>query len=310
MNLLAKHIVITCIFLLACSNISLAQEFEQKDMLYDTIESYNEIDSLTANQILEFDIVRIKKQAVSEYKAKLFLTFIIMFFVFLLPVSIIFFRYLKIKRKSKISRKEQELNHDNARKKILERTRELELELKFKSQEMDTRRKLRDQQNKIHVQEKQLMNKKAEHLQDKLEYKNKELTTKALFIAQNNALIADIVAELRKIAAESNDSALSKKVLSVQNSLKRKQKDNGLNEFELLFKEVHTSFYDNLLNLFPDLTPNERKLCAFLRLNMTTKDISEITYQSQNTINISRTRLRKKLKLSRDENIITFLTNI
>ncbi|MCD4747537.1 MAG: hypothetical protein K8R58_14675, partial [Bacteroidales bacterium] len=64
-------------------------------------------------------------------------------------------------------------------------------------------------------------------------------------------------------------------------------------------------------NKFPDLTANEKKLCAFLRLNMTTKDISAITHQTSNSIEVARTRLRKKLNLSnKDINLVTFISQI
>ncbi len=81
-------------------------------------------------------------------------------------------------------------------------------------------------------------------------------------------------------------------------------------EFEVRFQEVHSDFYDNLNKRFPDLTPNEKKICAFLRLNMSTKDISAITYQSLRSINMARFRLRKKIGLDTDENLVTFLSHI
>jgi hypothetical protein len=52
------------------------------------------------------------------------------------------------------------------------------------------------------------------------------------------------------------------------------------NEFDLRFKQVHGEFYEKLLARFPDLTPNEQKICAFLRLNMTTKEISNFIIRS------------------------------
>ena len=71
--------------------------------------------------------------------------------------------------------------------------------------------------------------------------------------------------------------------------------------------EVHEDFYDALNKKFPDLTPNEKRLCAFLRLNMTTKEISAITHQSVQSINMARFRLRKKMNMEHDDNLISFL---
>ena len=81
-------------------------------------------------------------------------------------------------------------------------------------------------------------------------------------------------------------------------------------EFEVRFQDVHSDFYDNLNKKFPNLTPNEKKICSFLRLNMSTKEISAITYQSVRSIDMARFRLRKKLELDTDENLVSFLSQI
>ena len=81
-------------------------------------------------------------------------------------------------------------------------------------------------------------------------------------------------------------------------------------DFELRFKEVNAGFYESLNQMYPDLTPNEVRLCAFLKLNMSTKEISSITHQSVKSINMARFRLRKKLDIDRDENLISFLTQL
>ena len=81
-------------------------------------------------------------------------------------------------------------------------------------------------------------------------------------------------------------------------------------EFEIRFKETHADFYKNLTTRFPNLTPNELKLCAFLKLNMSTKEISELTNQNPDSLKIARHRLRAKLGLSRPVNIVNFLNQM
>ena len=81
-------------------------------------------------------------------------------------------------------------------------------------------------------------------------------------------------------------------------------------EFEIRFQQVHNDFYKNLVNKYPDLTPNELKLSAFLKLNMNTKDIASITYQSTNSIDVARSRLRHKFGISKEENLVSFLSGI
>ena len=86
--------------------------------------------------------------------------------------------------------------------------------------------------------------------------------------------------------------------------------DDTWNEFEMRFKEIHEDFYTQLGQLFPNLTPNELRLCAFLKLNLSTKEISSITYQSPESIKTARYRLRKKLNLDRDSNLTSFLHSL
>jgi len=92
--------------------------------------------------------------------------------------------------------------------------------------------------------------------------------------------------------------------------LKSGTTDHIWNEFELRFNQIHSKFYHNLNIHFPTLSANEKKLCAFLKLNMTTKEISAISKQSKKSIEGARTRLRKKLKLTEsDINLNEFLSN-
>ena len=68
------------------------------------------------------------------------------------------------------------------------------------------------------------------------------------------------------------------------------------------------TFFDNLLKEFPNLTKNERKLCTFIHMNLSTKEIAKITHQSTGSINVARSRLRQKFGLTdSDISLIAFL---
>lgn len=81
-------------------------------------------------------------------------------------------------------------------------------------------------------------------------------------------------------------------------------------EFEARYMDVHKDFHHRLTTRYSNLTANERRLCAFIVLNLSTKDISSITYQSLHSIKIARYRLRKKLGLDKNENLTAFLHNL
>jgi tetratricopeptide (TPR) repeat protein len=148
-----------------------------------------------------------------------------------------------------------------------------------------------------------------EKLEADLKYKNRELATSVLQMMKKNEFIMNIVPRLKKIALSSPKS-LNGEVRSIIKDIEFDSKEIGWNEFELRFKEVHSAYYDKLLAKFPTLTKNEQRLCAFLKLKMTTKEISSITFQSEHSINVARSRMKKKMGLPAHKRLIQFLSNL
>ena len=85
---------------------------------------------------------------------------------------------------------------------------------------------------------------------------------------------------------------------------------SGIEEYRILIEEISSTFYENLNARFPNLTPNERKICVYLRLNMSSHEISQFTQQSDEALKKARFRLRQKLGLKRGENLVAFLQQI
>ncbi len=149
-----------------------------------------------------------------------------------------------------------------------------------------------------------------EKLEKDMMLKNKELTTNVMYLLKKNELIGSITNRLLQLKSKSNEEnkePIQKIIFDLQ-SLTEKE---VWEEFEYRFQNVHEDFYKQLQQKFPDLSPTEIKLAAFLRLNMTTKDIASITGQSINSLETARYRLRKKLGITNQEvNLVTFLLNI
>jgi len=146
-------------------------------------------------------------------------------------------------------------------------------------------------------------------LSEKLEYTNKELTTYVMYLLRKNEFIISIAEKLKSAKLDAN--AENRKVIT--DLIKELESNSTMiswEEFEVRFQQVYTGFYNKLNNQFPDLTPNELRLCAFFRLNMTTKEIAAITYQSLNSITVARYRLRKKLGITTDEHLVVFLSKL
>ncbi|MBW7848055.1 MAG: hypothetical protein H3C41_08245 [Bacteroidales bacterium] len=148
-------------------------------------------------------------------------------------------------------------------------------------------------------------------LKDELEFKNKELAANVMSLLKKNEMLADITERLSKLEKETNNQENRTLIHKIAYDIENISQENIWEEFELRFKNVHGEFYEKLLKSYPDLSPNEQRLCAFLRLNLTTKEISNISGQSQRAIEMARFRLRKKLGIeSPDVNLVTFISKI
>ncbi|PKP45628.1 MAG: hypothetical protein CVT94_17430 [Bacteroidetes bacterium HGW-Bacteroidetes-11] len=150
-----------------------------------------------------------------------------------------------------------------------------------------------------------------ETIEQQLNFKDKELTINLISLIKKNELLADISGKLIQIGKNAKNEETKDAISKISRDVRNSADDKLLKEFGMRFQEVHAGFYEKLLERFPDLTQNELKLCAFLRLNMSSKDISELTGQRILTIDHARYRLRKKLGISNVEvNLVAFLSQI
>ena len=143
----------------------------------------------------------------------------------------------------------------------------------------------------------------------KLEYSQKEMTSATLKLIQNAECDSYCIKMLENLE-KGDDEEKHKRIRSLINYYKSKSTYANWREFETLFLEVNTSFYDKLNERFPTLTNNERKLCVFLKLNMSNKDIAQITFQSEEALKKARLRLRKKMGLERMDNLAGVIQNL
>lgn len=155
--------------------------------------------------------------------------------------------------------------------------------------------------------ENELISERALRLEETLNYKNKELVSNALKMAQ--------YAEDKKKLSKRLDAIKEKVDMQVETELLDILSDfstsnNNLNwtEFQKRFEDVHHDFYTNVNKVFPGLTPFERKLAAFIKLGLSSKEISMLTNNATSSIEVSRSRLRKKMNLQTSDNFVSFLS--
>jgi DNA-binding CsgD family transcriptional regulator len=148
-------------------------------------------------------------------------------------------------------------------------------------------------------------------LQTELEGKNRELTFNVMALMKKNEVLSEIARKLMDVEIEAVRDETKSAIRKIARDLQKTSDDEVWREFEVRFKQVHGDFYEKLLQMYPDLSPNEQKLCAFLRLNLSTKEISELTGQRTSTLEIARSRLRKKLGITNKQvNLVSFLAKM
>ncbi|MCK9204990.1 MAG: hypothetical protein M0P58_11225 [Bacteroidales bacterium] len=149
-----------------------------------------------------------------------------------------------------------------------------------------------------------------ENLTDNIELKNKELANNILIAQKKNEVINKVIKHL-----EDNKIQLPEQswmvVDQVIRNLSATIEEKGWEEFEMVFSQIHESFFIKLDQQFPDLTTKERRLCALLSLNMSSKEIAEIAQLLPRSVDTARHRLRKKLGIETVEtDLVTFLRNL
>ena len=170
---------------------------------------------------------------------------------------------------------------------------------------------VREQQKLVEIEqqkEKELLQLKEEKMQDELEYVNNLLAASTMNLVVKNELIEAVKKELKLVKQQGEKvetkRALEKIVKEIDIKL-RLQED--WEQFEYHFNKVHEDFLTRLRDDYTDLSPNEQKLCTFLRLNLNTKEIANLLSISVRGVEVARYRLRKKLGLEQGANLSKFI---
>ncbi|MCH2224262.1 MAG: LuxR C-terminal-related transcriptional regulator [Crocinitomicaceae bacterium] len=137
--------------------------------------------------------------------------------------------------------------------------------------------------------------------------KNKELATTAMNVVNKNDVL-NRIHDLLKDYPEIEEHENSKKVLNEINLSKNIERD--WNNFKLHFEKVHADFFKKLYVNYSSLTDEEIKVCSYLRIGLSTNEISQLLNILPNSVNKRRNRLRKKFGLLPEDSLIEFLNKI
>ncbi len=163
-------------------------------------------------------------------------------------------------------------------------------------------------QLEIERNEQQITKLEKKQLEADVEFKNKELATTTMHLVQRGKLLSKIGDELLPLVKQttSKDTADDlKKVIRLLNEAKKL--DNDWDQFAIHFDHVHANYLSNLKDKYPNLSPSDLKLCAYLKLNLSSKEIAQLLNITPRAVEVSRYRLRKKLGLKPEVNLFDFL---
>ena len=159
--------------------------------------------------------------------------------------------------------------------------------------------------NRLLAREKQLETEKSELLKADLDTKNRELTSFTLNMIQKNELLQTLREHLKKATKEQD---YLKSALKLVKSNINLEKD--WESLKLHFEQVHPDFFDKLISYCPDLTPNDLRLCSYVKLRLPNKEVARMMNIDSKSIHMSHYRIKKKLQLDKDIDLAQFIGNL
>jgi len=168
------------------------------------------------------------------------------------------------------------------------------------------KRKAYEKDNLLFQQAQELSKQKETEYQIELENQKLEIVNYTKNLLKYNNLIYNFRTQLNELKPFLNNEG-KKQLFSLFNEYNLRKNEYNWDDFNMMFQQVHRSYYNKLIAKHEDLTTNERKLCVFITMRLNTQEISAITLQSINSINVAKNRLKKKLNIEDEDEIGNYL---
>ncbi len=192
-------------------------------------------------------------------------------------------------------------------KKAMEQRQKNELQLREKEYERET---LKAEQEIIKLRNEKLIIENQKK-QSEIENKTKELASIAMQITYKNEMLAKVGQKLSKVSQKMIHQESKQQIEGLIKTLEKDMvRDDEWEKFELSFDQVHEDFLKKLRTKYTSLSPKDLRLCAYLRMNLSSKEIAPLLNISIRGVEISRYRLRRKLDIGRDTNLTEFMMNL
>ncbi|HPD94780.1 MAG: hypothetical protein H6537_10600 [Bacteroidales bacterium] len=156
------------------------------------------------------------------------------------------------------------------------------------------------------LQNEELQNK---NLQLEIDSQNRELSATTLILSEKNGILNNLLAQMERFRSDKEMSNTCEQTLRklITDNLRT---ENEWESFKLHFEKVHPNFFHNLKERFPNLSENELRLCAYIRIGMSSKQISQMISVLPATIKTNRYLLRKKFQLDTKDSLDDFIRSI
>ena len=184
--------------------------------------------------------------------------------------------------------------------------------LKEKEAQMEKYRK-REQQLKEEalIAEKEMIGLRNEKLNLEMIHKEKELANSTMLIIKKNNILHKLQCDLRDLKSTMDNEVAKNGINSLIKRIDKEiDNEKQWKVFNMHVEQVYEELFKKLKESFPDLTPRELSLCAYLRMNISSKEIATLMNISARGVEISRYRIRKKLRLDREANLTEFMINL
>jgi len=146
---------------------------------------------------------------------------------------------------------------------------------------------------------------KEEQWRHDLEYKENQLSALTLQMYQKNELMQELQQELLQNNRQQEINPGLNKIIN-----KGMIQDKEWEDFNTHFESINKNFYEKIKNSFPEISPNDLKICALIKLNLSIKEMAGILNISPDSVKTARYRLRKKLQLKTEENLTEFIRGL
>ncbi len=269
---------------------------EKEEQIADITTKYKTEEKIKENILLQ-------KKIENKKKAQWILSLISIALLFISVIAIISIRLkTKLLKQNKLNYKQKEelsqlsiQSKINENKRLQAEAKQKEIEKNLLEEDIKKQQKINELQREKHKQA--------------IEHKNKELVTSTMHIVNKNQVLTNIKRSIegRYNLTEIEKNNLKPIILEINSNINL---DNDWDDFKMHFEEVNNDFFSKLQSRFPKLTKNDYKLCAYMRMNLSSKEIAQILNITLSAVSKSRNRLRKKMNLDSSVKLTRFMMDL